>query len=167
MRGNPLKIAIYGPSGAGKDATALWLSRNSILLYRYPTSRIIVPKAARMLQMTDEEAYRRRHEFRHLFRHLGDEMRRDDPAHLARECLKGGDILVGVRARVEAEAVRAEGLVDLSIFIRRDVPPDPTLEFDSSLCDLVIENDGTLDDLHAKLRRLAGAMGILRVDAPH
>ena len=157
-----MKIAIVGRGRAGKDATAAWLSANTTLHYALSTSQVIAPHAAKRLGLSVDEAFRRRHEDRELWRRLGDELRRDDPARLARETLAVGDLCVGVRARVEMEAVISEGLVDLVLWVDRDVPPDLTLEFDAGLADVILPNHGTVAELHGRLRRLARALGVLR-----
>jgi hypothetical protein len=157
-----LKIAIVGHGRAGKDEAAAYFHEHTRCRYALSTSEVIAPVAAARLGLPVAEAFARRHEDRATWRAIGDEMRANDPAALARETLRHGDICVGIRAIVEIEAVRREGLVGLIIWIDRDVPPDPTLEFGSEQADIVIENRWDLPAFHARLRRLANAMGVLR-----
>ena len=155
-----LRLAIVGPGRAGKDACAEWLAANTPLRYTGSCSSVIAPHAARRLGLGVTEAFARRHEDRDLWRAIGDELRRDDPAALARETLRHGELCVGVRARVEIEAVIRERLVDLVLWIDRDVPPDPTLEFGPEVATVILPNRGTLADLHGRLRALARAWGL-------
>lgn len=92
---------------------------------------------------------------------VGNELRRDDPAYLVRECLRDAEIVVGLRNADEVEAARAEGLIDLFIWVVRYVPPDPTMTFGPELCDVMLPNTGTLDRLHERLEALARFAGLL------
>ena len=156
-----MKLAIVGPGRSGKDEIANWLHANTSLCYLgYSTSRVICPHAARQLGISEDEAFARRHEDRALWRRIGDELRAHDPAHLAREVLKHQDVCVGIRARCEIEAAQRERLVDLTLWVARDVPNDETLEYGSEVADLIIENRQSLSHLHARLSRLARALGL-------
>ena len=158
-----LKIAIVGPGRSGKDETALWLGKHTRLSYWDATSRVIAPVAAARLGISEAEAWATRHDHRELWADLGDEMRRDDPAALARVTLAKGDICVGIRRRTEFRAARDAGLFGLSIWLARDVPTDPTLDYSASECDLILPNYGTIAELHGRLRRLANSWGVLKV----
>jgi hypothetical protein len=157
-----MKLAIVGPSRCGKDVAARWFAEHTPLRYSKSTSQVIAPHAAARLGLSAEEAFARRHEDRDLWFKLGCELRRDDPAYLAREVLRDGDLVVGVRDRAEMEATIREGLVDLVIWIDRDVPVDPTLTYGRELADVVIENRWSLADLHRRLDRLASTWGLPR-----
>jgi hypothetical protein len=146
----------------GKDEAAQWFAKNTILRYWGATSEVILPHAAKRLGISRERAWETRHECRGIWRAIGDEIRKDDPAALARETLIAGDICVGVRARVEMEAVISEELVDFVLWIDNPgVPKDETLEFGRELADAVIPNDGTLQRFHTRLERLATAWGLM------
>lgn len=153
-----MRLAIVGPSRCGKSHAAHWLARNTSLLYWGSCSRVILPHAAAHLGISEAAAFACRHEHRPLWRALGDALRRDDPAHLARKTLEHGDLCVGVRSLVEIEAVRAEGLCDLIVWVERDVPADDTLEYDSSKADIIVENRWDLPAFHRRLDRLAGGL---------
>jgi hypothetical protein len=156
-----MKLAIVGPGRSGKDECALWLDSHTPLRYSgFSTSRAILPHAARRLGISEAEAWATRHERRAVWRVIGDELRRDDPAFLAREALRHGDICVGIRARCEMEAAQREGLVDLTIWVDRDVPVDDTLEFSRDVADIILPNHWGIEDLHGRLRRLAISWGL-------
>lgn len=159
-----MRLAFVGPSGAGKDEAGEFVSRCFAgLPYWGPTSLVIAPHIAAEDGVSIEEAYAHRHRDKERWRKKGDLLRLHDPAHLARKTLETGRIVVGVRSLIEITAVRAEGLVDLIVWIDRDVPPDPTLEYGSELADLVIENHWGLPEFHDRLRRLGRALGLREI----
>ena len=158
-----MKIAIVGPGRSGKDTAAEWLDWGGILKYWGSCSRVICPHAARHLGISEEEAWETRHQHRDLWRKIGDHLRRvnRDDAYLARLTLKHGDVCVGIRARAEMDAVLAEKLVDLVIWIEKpDVEPDDTLEFGDDVADVILKNDGTLGRLYHRLGRLVDFAGL-------
>lgn len=158
-----MRLALCGHGRAGKDAAAEWFGEHTTIRYSgFSTSRAITPYAARKLGISEEEAFARRHEDRELWFRLGNQLRMEDPAFLARQTFEHGDIAVGIRDRGEMEAVLREGLVDLAVWIEREVSVDPTLTYGRELCDIIIDNDGTLEEFHSRLRALAKAMGVLK-----
>jgi hypothetical protein len=165
---NPgFKILLTGPGRAGKDTVAEWFNRYTVLRYSgYGCSRAGLPHVAAALGLSEEEAWATRHARRSEWRRLMDEFRVDDPAMFSRICLSHGDILCGVRALPEFQATVQSGLVNLTIYVDRDVPPDETLEVLPGHCDLVLPNHGTLAELDVKLRRIAAAfqLSVRRVD---
>jgi hypothetical protein len=151
------RIGIMGPGRSGKDEAASWLVDHLGFRYNGSTSVVISREVARREGTTFEEAHARRHERRDEWRALGDEMRQNDPAVLVRQLLPGTDLIVGVRARVEMEAVRAEGMLDVVFWIDRPgIPEDPTQEFGPELCDAVVPNHWGLPEYHARLAALVG-----------
>lgn len=157
-----MNLAIIAPSGAGKDLVAVRFSAVSRARFWGSTSMVILPHAARRLRQSIDEAWATRHAHREIWRGIGDELRRDDPAALARHVLARGTLCVGIRARSEFEAARAAGLFALTLWVERPGDPDPTLELDRDDADLIVDNTGTVAALDLKLRRLANALGILR-----
>lgn len=157
-----MKLAIVGPSRAGKDEAANWFVANTNLRYRGATSLVILPFAADWLSISDAEAYATRHVWKDLWKQIGDESRREDPAALARITLADAELSVGIRDWIEIDAVRREALVDLVIWIDAPVEPDSTLTFGSEMADVVIENFGTIAEFHGRLERLARAMGLVK-----
>jgi hypothetical protein len=156
------KIAICGHGRSGKDEAARYLARRTPLRFAKSTSEVIAPYAAAKLGRPVDVAFAERHQNRVFWFNVGNELRAEDPAFLVRECLKAGEIVVGMRNRSEVVAVRAERLVDLVVWIDRDVPADPTQEFGVELCDLVVPNRGTLEEFHGRLEALARWAGLLK-----
>ena len=156
-------LGIMGPSRAGKDDAAAWLVEHTTLTYAGSTSIAISREVARREGISFEEAHEQRHRRKVYWRALGDEMRKNNPAALAEEMLKGSTLLVGVRARIEMQAVNQIGLCDLVVWVDRPgIPHDPTLEFGPELCDITIHNWWSLDEYFARWRKLATTLGIMR-----
>lgn len=157
-----MRLAISGRGRSGKDEAAKWFNDNTSIRYSgFSTSMAITPHAAKHLGISEEEAFARRHEDRMLWFNLGNKLREHDQAFLARQTFEHGDIAVGIRDRDEMQAVLNEGLVDVAIWIDRDVPVDPTLTYGKELCSIVVENHGTLEEFHAVLRAVAKYLGVL------
>jgi hypothetical protein len=155
------RLAICGPGRCGKDTAARWLASHTPLRLARTTSEIIAPHVADRLGLTVEEAFTRRHENRPLWFGVGNELRSPAPTYLVRECLKEGEIVVGLRNSDEVKAARAEGLVDLFVWIERQVPVDPTQTFRAERCDVTVLKDGTLEDLFRRLEALTRFAGLL------
>lgn len=61
----------------------------------------------------------------------------------------------------EVLAAREEGVADIIVWVENNrVPPDPTVTFTSEQCDLVIENNTTLEEFHRKIERFARFAGL-------
>lgn len=155
------KLAICGPGRSGKDEAAKWLTEHTPLRFGKSTSEVIAPHRAAQLGVPVEVAFANRHSERQVWYELGNELRQHDAAYLVRECLRGGELVVGIRDGEELRATKRAGLVDLCIWIEREVPVDPTMKYGADLCDIVIHNNGTLEDFHAKLKAMSTVMGLI------
>jgi len=69
--------------------------------------------------------------------------------------LAKGDIAVGLRNADEVMTARPERLIDLFVWIDREVPHDPIQTFGAELCDVIVSNHGSLDECFLKLMTLA------------
>lgn len=154
-------IGIMGVGRSGKDTAAEWLVEHTNLKYRGSTSIIISEEIARRENITFEEAHSQRHERREYWRMVGDEMRIHDSAALAREVLKDSNLIVGIRSYLEMEKIKQERLCDIIIWISRlDVAVDPTIEFGSEMCDIVIENHWGFEEYYERLNNLSKILGL-------
>jgi len=153
-------IALCGPGRSGKDECAQWLAANTPLRFGRSTSQVIAPHVAERLGVSVPEAFARRHEDRQLWFSVGNELRLHDPTFLVRECLRDGEIVVGMRNRDEVIAARSRRLIDLFVWITRDVPRDPTQAYGPELCDIEVENRGTLAELFDRLEALTRFAGL-------
>jgi hypothetical protein len=141
-RPNPVVLFI-GPSGCGKDHACRYLADTTRLKFWGSMSWVIAHEIADQDGITPLEAMSKRHQERDRWRATGDAMRQSDPAFLVQTCLNNGaNLLNGCRARHEFEAIRANVLADLVIWIEREsMEIDPTLELTRADADIVIDND--------------------------
>lgn len=161
-----LKIAICGHGRAGKDLSGEILRDLTTMRYVAGTSwfaaGLVYEAWGWNLYPSIRGCWEDRHSHRQKWAELIGEYNREDPVALYRRCMEDQDMLTGIRWRHEFEAVKAANLVDLWIWIERDVPPDPTMEFTKEECDITIENNGNPYELARKLRSLAKTWGVLR-----
>ncbi len=157
-----MKILFVGHGRCGKDTALEICERITTLRSAGTFSRYLTPFVAREMGVSEAQAYRERHQNREEWMRIGTELRRNDPTVLARLAFANGDMSGGVRGRSEIEAIVRERLTDLIIWIDRDVPTDPTMEFGHSWADVRISNTGSVDSFEYTLRRLMGALGVLR-----
>jgi hypothetical protein len=154
------RIAILGHGRAGKDESGLWLGTHSWLRYVGSTSMVICPMIAAERGVTPAYAWQRRHAERKFWYDWANEYRKDDPAKIAKECLKQGDLVIGLRDKHELQACKDQNLFDLIVWIRRDVPNDPTVTFGPEDCDVVLYNDKGKEELYARWTRLMRLAGV-------
>jgi len=79
----------------------------------------------------------------------------EDGALLARQIFEGNEIYCGVRDPRELQAIKDAGLADLIVWVDasgRGVPPEPasSCAVTADDADIIISNDGTVEDLRAK-----------------
>lgn len=151
-------LAILGMGRAGKDTAGEFLAAKFNLAPTISSSLNALPLAAHMAGVTSEKDYAafyaERHQNRTFWIHALHALRKGDLTRLARWCLGACDLAIGLRGKEEFAAVMAEGVCDLSVWIHRDVPVDPTVEFTREDCDAVVDNTTTLERFHERLTRL-------------
>lgn len=166
------RLAICGPGRAGKDELATYLRLHtplrhpgamSIYLCPHVASRkwsvplreVIRPEWRTALQ----QLYAMRHQERELWYEEGNRLRQIDRAVLVRPAMRRGHLLVGCRDGEEITYALQQGIVDLAIWVHNPrVSRDPTLKYGREVCQVVIENDGTLPEYHTKIRSLVRAL---------
>lgn len=154
-------LMIIGRGRAGKDSTAEILSRHSRLLYCGSTSTVMLPLIAKEIGISEEAAWNTRHAYRQYWKDFCDKFRANDPSIIGRMLLDtGSNFVVGPRDVKEIKTIQDEGLVDMTIWIERNVPEDITVSFGPELADIVVTNNGNYAELEAKLINLAKAMNI-------
>jgi len=77
-----------------------------------------------------------------------------------RKCLEEGEIAVELRNEDEGRAACKEKLVDLVLWIEREVPHDPARTFGPERCDFTLTNHGDLDDYYARIEAFARFAGL-------
>lgn len=83
---------------------------------------------------------------------------KEDPTRLAREILKSNNIYVGMRNKKELVACQQDGIFDIVVGVydkRKPLEDSSSFNFDVFDSDIVIENNGSLDDLYEKAKIFA------------
>lgn len=159
-------LLVCGQGRAGKDTALDYLAKVTGLRNAGTTSKYLCRYVAQKLGLSEEEAYRRRHEsdaMRVLWFDTGNEIRRGDPTLIIREALSYGELTGGIRDIEEVLGARREKVVDLILWVENvRVKMDPTVKFGPGHCDLVVQNNGTLDEFYQRLWRFAGFAGLLK-----
>jgi hypothetical protein len=159
-------ICLLGAGRSGKDTAGEYLELVTGLKFAGTTSLYLARHMGEKLGLSAEEAYRRRHEsneMRTAWYNGGNELRLAGPSTLARRALEVGPITGGLRDDAEVKACQAEGLFDLYVWVANGrVAWDPTIKFGPEVCDVIIENHGSLADFYRKLDRLAAFAGLLK-----
>jgi hypothetical protein len=156
------RLALCGPSGAGKDWAAEWLVEHAGYRYTGGTSTVIAPFIAEEDGITVEQAMAKRHQERDRWLKKGDELCGHDPAFLVRKVMEGSDICVGIRRPKEFDVAESQGLFDVSIWIARDGGRfDTTMLYTKDRCDIILLNEGEGSRFAWRLLRLANSWGLL------
>ena len=107
---------------------------------------------------TPEECFNDRMNHRAEWYNMICEYNKDDRARLAKGILKNSDCYVGMRDRDEINECILQNLFDLIIWVdsSKRLPPESPDSFniDISCADIIIDNNGTLDDLEKKVKRI-------------
>lgn len=105
-----------------------------------------------------EECYEDRKQHREEWFNLICDFNFPDKARLSKEILKKADVYVGMRSNDELNECIYENLFDLIIGVYRpSFPEEPKTSFDINIwkhCDIIIPNDGTIEDLRTKINKL-------------
>jgi hypothetical protein len=162
-----VRLAICGPGRSGKDTAALWLKEHTTLRYNGSTSEAAAQICFEALRdkygyASAEEAFADRHAHREEWANLIWDYNLPDGLTLYTDMLRTSDVLNGIRRGHEIRALQDAGLIDLTIWIDRDVMRDPSCELAPTDCDIVIQNRWTVVTFHRRLARFAKASGILR-----
>src|SRR5262245_11805000 len=123
--GGSMTVVFIGHGRSGKDTACEILAELTGWVNAGTVSKYLTKYVAASLGIDEATAYLERHARREFWRSLADTTREKDPAMFVREMLSHGPIGGGIRGAVEFEAARREGLIDLAVWIDRDVPVDP------------------------------------------
>lgn len=156
-------VAFLGMGRAGKDTAAEYFCLKAGLTYAGSSSSMVLPIIADSIGIPPEQAWEERHQNRKFWNEWCHAFRHDDPALLVKMCLGAGDVVVGVRGKIELHAVQQERLIDYSVWVDNPrAPVDPTVEFGLADCDFSIPNHGGVTELY---RRIDVLVRLLRT--PH
>lgn len=159
-------ILVLGHGGHGKGELCKLLTE----LYGaecMSSSRAALPHIWPILREVDhdylsaDDAYECRVDYRELWARLISLYNTPDKTALAREVLAQADVYDGMRCAEEFAASRH--LFDYVVWVdavARVGTVDPTLTISRDVADLVIDNNGTLDDLRGAAVRLGARLGV-------
>jgi hypothetical protein len=146
-------LLIVGHGRSGKDAAGSYLSsRCRGLKYCGSLSWFALPHIAKALDIAPQIAWEQRHDNRKFWYDECNWLRRDDPLFLVRLALQQGNLITGMRDRVELDIAKREGIFSHILWIYRpDVPTDSTLTFSTNDATDILWNTGTLEKFHDSL----------------
>lgn len=115
---------------------------------------------------TIDECYEDRNtsdEKRKIWYDLICEYNKDDRSRLAKEIMSRNDIYVGLRDRDELQKCIDEKVFDLIIWVDASKrisyrEPSTSMNIDSSFADVILDNNGTLEDLKRKVDRIVNVL---------
>ena len=160
-----MKMFIVGHGRHGKDTVAEIMSEDGL---SFVSSSMFVAECCCRPWMeklgitydTLDECYADRHNYRQEWYEAIKDYSKDDQTRLAREIFSEHDLYVGCRDRKQFLA--SHKLSDLSIWVDACVRvpvSDPTCKILSGDCDIILDNNGTLDELRERVWRLMTALG--------
>ena len=157
------KLLLIGHARHGKDSMAEILyehfglkfqssSQSAADIFLYDTLK------EKWWYKTSEECFEDRVNHRTEWYNLICDYNKDDRARLAKEILLSSDCYVGMRDRGEISECLRQGIFDLVIWVdaSKRLPPEPSESFniDESCADIIIENNGTLEEFVNRVIRL-------------
>lgn len=106
---------------------------------------------------TVEECWEDRLHHRPEWYRIISDYNKEDPAALARRIYARYDIYCGIRNPVEFNKAKADGLFGLSVWVdaSRRLPPEGEASngITPDMCDLMLDNNGTLEEFQATMER--------------
>lgn len=148
-----MKILVLGYTGSGKSTAADIIAdiigssppvnTSDILIYDFCTSN----------KLYIDAVINNKNQYRNDLFNFGVEKQKIDPRYPVPDALKKSDVITGVRTPESLQSVR--NLFDHIIWIDRlSVPRGSTDKLSPSDCTLVINNDGTIEELKIKLTKI-------------
>lgn len=153
------KTLIIGMARSGKDTLSELLEKHygyTFTSSSWAAAELFIYDALKEAHgyTSVEECYNDRHtgNNRALWFNLITEYNKDDPARLAKYIVANNDIYCGMRSKAEVDECRRIGLFDLIIWVDAServeyVEPPTSIDITEKDADLVVYNNGTLDNL--------------------
>jgi hypothetical protein len=163
-----LKLAIVGHARHGKDTVCEILASKYNVTFTsssaYCCKCVIYPVLKdKYCYTSDWECYVDRVNHRAEWFDLISAYNADDPARLGKEILEHNGIYCGIRSAEELLALKSQGLVDLVIWVdaSKRLPPEDSssITIDKSMADIILDNDGSLEELNAAVCKLPVTRG--------
>lgn len=161
------KILIVGHGRHGKDTVAEYLEEKYNLSFKsssmHCAENVVYPNMRRNYESV-QACFEDRHNHRAEWYNLISEYCREDPARIGREIFRESDIYCGLRNAREFHSLKNCGIFDICIWVDRSqhLPPEPkdSMSIEPWMADYVIDNNGTLKELHRNVDDLMYAKGI-------
>ncbi len=156
-----MKLFVIGHGRHGKDTVAEFVQKNYGLTFEsssmFCAEHVVTPWLEKMGITYDslEECYEDRVNHRMDWYAAIRAYNEADESRLSTAIFAKYDMYVGVRSRVEFLA--SKHLCDLSIWVessKRWPAMDPSCKILRGDCDVIVDNDGTIAELYARLTRL-------------
>jgi hypothetical protein len=167
------KIILLGYGRHGKDTVAEMLrdrygykfeSSSKFLAERVIMPHFDNPRNSLLPYENAEACFEDRHNYRALWYDLISAYNFPDKSRLARELFEVNDIYVGLRAEKELQACKSQNIADLIIWVDASnrLPAEDTASCTVArhMADVVIFNNGTLEDLAAAVDQFALEEGL-------
>jgi len=157
------KILVTGFGAHGKDTVCELLEMHYGFKFtsssEFLAERVVFPALKdRHGYATVDECYRDRRNHRAEWFDLITAYNQDDPTTLGRNIFSEMDIYCGLRNKREIHAMRNCGLFNFSIWVDASDRLEPesrdSCTIEPWMCDFIIDNNGTLDDLSLETVRL-------------
>jgi len=157
------KLLILGSARHGKDTFAEILRDNFGLVFKSSSQAaadifIYNELKDKYGYQTPEECFEDRMNHRSEWYNLICDYNKDDKAKLAKGILEQADCYVGMRDIDEIKECMNQGLFDLIVWVDASdrLPPESSDSFniDISCADIIVENNGTLEEFTDKTMRL-------------
>lgn len=171
MAGSRMKLMVMGYGDHGKDTACEYFS--SIFGLTFISSSwaacdlVVFPALKDELGYeTVEQCFSDRRNQREKFYEAIKAYNTPDKARLSREVFKLADIYCGIRCAEEFEAAKSQNLFDYAIWIdaskRKPAESAESCTVTPDLADIVINNNGTTDDLFFEVFRAMQELNLMK-----
>lgn len=146
-----MKLLVTGYGRHGKDTLCELLGIPFVSSSFFLLDKVIWPLWGHERYNSKEDCYKDRINNRKVWFDLITAFNATDKARLTRSILAESDIYCGLRNKEELEAANKESLFDLKIWVdasqRLPKEDDSSCTVTPDMCDLIVDNNGTLKDL--------------------
>jgi DNA primase large subunit len=155
-----MKLLIVGHGRHGKDTVSAYLKEKYTLDFlsssEFCAENVIFPVLSEKYSYkTVQECFDDRHNHRTEWYNLIHAYNEIDHARLGREIFSKYDIYCGLRNAKEMIAMKDQHVYDHAIWVDRSehLPSEDisSMTISKDMCDIVIDNNGTLDELYEKI----------------
>jgi hypothetical protein len=162
-----MKLLILSGARSGKDTCAEYWRDNFGMTFKSSSEMAAEIFIYDLLKYkyyykTFKECFEDRVNHRKEWHDLITDYNKDDRARLAKEISSNQDCYVGMRCDKEIEECMRIGLFDLIIWIdaseRVEAESNDSFKIDIGVADLIIKNNGTLEEFETKLHKIGKAL---------